>query len=164
MVKMCYLCLVMKYIVRALKYYVKMAVLLALLLFVLSMFKIIDGNPETMFVNGKDSLWQIALLLLAFSAVYPRFSYCSRRLHMPGSDEEIIPKVKQEMTSRGYTLESEEGGNMTFRLESLAGKISRSWEDRITLTREMNGFAIEGTTKDVIRIINAFYDPEAKDA
>ena len=154
----------MKYIIRALKYYVKMAVLLALLLFVLSLFKIIDGNPETMFVNGKDSLWQIALLLLAFSAIYPRFSYCSRRLRLPGSDEEVIPKVKQEMAARGYGLESEEGGNMTFRLESLAGKISRSWEDRITLTREMTGFTLEGPAKDVIRIINAFYEPESKDA
>lgn len=141
-----------------------MAVLLVLLLFVLSQFKIIDGNPETMFVNGKDSLWQIALLLLAFSAVYPRFAYCSRRLHMPGSDEEIIPKFKQEMAARGYRLESGQGGNMSFRLESVASRIARSWEDRISVKREMNGFTLEGPAKDVIRIINAFYEPESKDA
>ena len=64
------------------------------------------------------------------------------------------------MESKGYKIEHEEGENMTFRNRLFINKLSRMYEDRITFTRELGGFSVEGLRKDTIRIIygleNAF--------
>jgi len=144
----------MKYLVRALKYFVQLAVLLAVFMEILILLKLSDANIDTMFVNGKDSIWQIALLLLAFSLIYPRFGYCTRSVRIPGSFAEIAPGVKRKMEARGYMLEKEEGEDLQFRLRSTFGRIARLGEDRITMTRTIDGFNVEGHSKDVIRVLN----------
>lgn len=57
------------------------------------------------------------------------------------------------MENRGYRLESEKGENMTFRNRSLLNRITRMMEDRITFTRTLGGFELEGLRKDTIRVI-----------
>ena len=57
------------------------------------------------------------------------------------------------MENRGYRLESENGENMTFRNRSLLNRITRMMEDRITFTRTLGGFELEGLRKDTIRVI-----------
>ena len=68
------------------------------------------------------------------------------------------------MEERGYELETEEGENMTFRLRNKFNRAARTWEDRITLTRELAGFYMEGISKDVARLASAlefkFRNPE----
>ena len=57
------------------------------------------------------------------------------------------------MENRGYRLESENGENMTFRNRSILNRITRMMEDRITFTRTLGGFELEGLRKDTIRVI-----------
>ena len=57
------------------------------------------------------------------------------------------------MENRGYKLESEKGENMTFRNRSILNRITRMMEDRITFTRTLGGFELEGLRKDTIRVI-----------
>ena len=105
----------MKYLVRALKYFVYLFIILALLIAVLVLTKVVDGNLSTMFVNGTDSLWQIALVMAVFALIYPRFGYSTLPLHMGGSTEEIAPVVKKAMDARGYVPSKEDAdGNMVF--------------------------------------------------
>ena len=59
------------------------------------------------------------------------------------------------MHERGYVLESEEGENMTFRLQSPVMRLFRMLEDRITFTRCGTGFELEGPVKDLVRIASA---------
>ena len=49
--------------------------------------------------------------------------------------------------------EKEEGENLSFRNRSFLNRLSRMLEDRITLTRTLGGFEVEGLRKDTIRII-----------
>ena len=49
----------MKYIVRAIKYFFYFSILLIIILSVLVLAHVVDGNIETMFRNGYNSLWQI---------------------------------------------------------------------------------------------------------
>ena len=42
---------------------------------------------------------------------------------------------------------------MTFRLRSPLNRLTRMFEDRITMTRELPGFMLEGPSKDVTRLI-----------
>lgn len=145
----------MKYIIRAAKYFVYIAVFMVILLVLLSLFNIVGGSVDEIFRNGTKSVWQIALLLLAFSALYPALSFGRRDAVIPGSFAEIRDDVVRLMEDRGYMLEKEEGENLTFRFRSPVRRLSHMFEDRITFTRNMNGFELEGYLKDIVRVISA---------
>jgi len=53
---------------------------------------------------------------------------------------------------------------MTFRSKSLANRIFRMGEDRITITKSLGGFEVEGLSRDIVRIVFALEyklrDPE----
>lgn len=131
-----------------------------LILTALVAFKVVDGDISTMFVNGYDSIWQIALCLALLSALYPRFGYSTRVAHIQGSDEEIIPGVIRKMESLGYRLETRVGSDMTFRRRSGLSRALKVWEDRLTFTRSMSGYDIEGLTRDMVRVVSLLEDRE----
>ena len=132
-----------KYIIRAIKYFFYFTILLIIILAVLILAHVVDGNIETMFRDGYNSLWQIAIMFAAVSAVYPVFGFVKKDAMVPGEYSE----------NRGYRLEKEDGENMSFRSRSLLNRISRMCEDRITFTRTLGGFTLEGLRKDTIRLI-----------
>lgn len=146
---------VMKYIVRALKYFLYLAVILTVVISLLVAFKVVDANLETMFVHGYDSIWQIALIMLAISAIYPRTGYTTRSVDAPGEYKDLRKGVMEVMENRGYVLEKEDGENLSFRKRSLSARILKIWEDRITLTRTFGGWNAEGLTRDLVRVISA---------
>lgn len=151
---MCYFATVMKYLVRAAKYYLYILIVLIILLFVLVRMNLASADIGEMFRNGYDSLWQIAALLAVFSAIYPRIGYGSRQVNLPGSYGELRDGIISYMDEKGYRLSSEQDENMVFVLRSPMGRLFRMFEDNITLTREMTGFAVEGRVKDVVRIVS----------
>ena len=87
----------MKYIIRSLKYYCYLIVLLTLIILALVLTGFVEADLSQMFVNGYDSLWQIALIMLAFAAIYPRFGFTKRTVHLYGSPEELRPDVMRVM-------------------------------------------------------------------
>ena len=137
----------MRYFIRAVKYFVQLMVILAIIIAILIVAKVVDSDISKIFVNGYDSLWQIALMMAAFAALYPRFGYSSRQAIMPGSDEEIAPELDKVMNAFGYGKE-----------HAVADRVFRMWEDRITVTRFVSGYELEGPGKDVVRLVNALRD------
>lgn len=142
-----------KYIVRAIKYFYYFSFLLALFLTILVLAGVVEGNIETMFRGGYRSLLSIAIMFICVSAVYPVFGFVRKSAIIPGEYKEIRDSLVEAMESRGYILEKEEGENLSFRLKSTLNKLTRMYEDRITFTRELGGFSVEGLRKDAIRII-----------
>ena len=157
----------MKYIVRVLKYFVFITVVMALILLVLALLGFVEKDVDSMFRNGWNSIWQIALMFLAVAALYPRFGFCKRGAIIPGAYENIRPGLIHYMARRGYELEKEEGENLSFRLKSpLQRFLKLLFEDRITFTRDRAGFYVEGRTKDVVRIVSgleALFDESRTD-
>ncbi|MCQ2170167.1 MAG: hypothetical protein MJY48_01225 [Bacteroidales bacterium] len=153
----------MKYLIRSIKYFFQLIIALTLFIVVLSLLHLVDSDPSKIFVNGLDSFWQIAAFVAVFSAIYPRFGYASRRIYVNGSFDQIFPIVEQEMIKRGYKLEKRTGEDLCFRLRSTVARFSRMWEDRITMTRTLNGWSLEGPGKDVIRIANGFNSLPSED-
>lgn len=145
----------MKYLVRSIKYFFYLILILALVIFALVTFKVVNGDISTMFVNGYDSLWQIACIALVFSLCYPRFGFTTRRAYIKGATEEIAPAVKSVMENHGYELETSEGEDMTFRKRSPAARMLKMWEDRITFTRTAIGYNVEGLTRELARLVSA---------
>lgn len=143
----------MKYVIRAAKYFVYITLIVAIVLTILVMLGLVSPDIEKMFRNGYDSLWQIGLVFMAIAAFYPRFGFGSRGARVPGSYEEVRDRVVDFMEDRGYRLESEDSENMTFRLRSPIMRATRMFEDRVTMTRELPGFMLEGPTKDITRLV-----------
>lgn len=142
----------MKYLVRAVKYYLYLVIILALMIFVLMKLNLVNADIDTLFVNGRDSLWQIALLMAVFAAIYPRFGYTRRQLRMYGPYEELRPAVTGYMEARGYRLEKEDGENLSFVKRSPLARALKMFEDRVRFSRNLEGFELEGISKEVIAI------------
>ena len=142
----------MKYLVRVLKYFIWFTVILAITLFIMSALGLVESTPEAMFKEGTKSIWQIALIFLVVSFLYPITGFRKMDAVIPGEYSEIKDNVVRFMESRGYRLESEEGETMKFRLRSKVSAFFKMFEDRITLTRELGGYAVEGPAKDIVRI------------
>ena len=150
----------MRYFIRSVKYFVQLMVILALIIAVLVLAKIVPGDISKVFVNGYDSLWQIALLMAAFAALYPRFGYARRHAVVPGSDEEALPVLDSVMRAHGYEKEQRTDGKLCYRKKAVGDRLTRLWEDRITASRCVTGYELEGIGRDVIRILNALRDRE----
>ena len=148
----------MRYLLRSVKYFIQLTVILTLVIAILIVAKVVDSDISKIFVNGYDSLWQIALIMAAFAAIYPKFGYASRRVAMPGSDEEIMPVLERVMASRGYEREKRSDSRICYRKSSIPDRILRLWEDRIRVERRATGFELEGYNRDVVRLANSLHD------
>lgn len=142
----------MKYIIRSIKYFIYISCIITLILAVLVLLKMVSPDVNVMFRNGWKSVMQIAIMFLAVSAIYPRFGYTKRNIHARGEYSELRSTVIEFMEAHGYILESEEGQDMCFRLKSPVSRLFKSFEDRITLSKELPGFCMEGITKDVTKL------------
>ena len=145
----------MKYLVRAVKYFFYLMVILALIIAVLIALKVVESDISQIFVNGYDSLWQIALMMAAFAALYPRFGFSTRSARVLGSDEEVVPHVIRVMEEHGYRLENRDGADMSFRKRDVLSRAFKMWEDRLIFTRRASGYDIEGLTRDLVRVVAA---------
>ena len=144
----------MKYIIRAVKYFFYFCILLAIMLGILVLAHVTDANNlESLFKDGYNSLVKIAIMFGCISAIYPLFGFQKKDAIVPGEYREIRTSVIEFMESRGYRLESEQEQNLTFRYRSPVNRLFRMFEDRITMTRSISGFEVEGLRKDVIRIV-----------
>ena len=151
-----YLC-AMKYLIRSLKYFLQLTVLLVI--FVAAIYLITaNGAPlESLFKNGYNSIWSMLLIVAILAAVYPRFGYGKRRIRVSGSADEIIPKIEAHMNARGYELVSRDAeDNLVFRQASVLGRLSKMFDD-VYFTRALSGYEMEGRLKDIVRLDTAFY-------
>ena len=147
-----------RYLLRSVKYFIQLMIILTLVIAILIVAKVVDSDISKIFVNGYDSLWQIALIMAAFAAIYPRFGYAARRVVVPGSDEEVMPVLEKVMAARGYEREKRADGRICYRKSSIPDRIIRLWEDRISVERLATGFELEGYNRDVVRLVNSLRD------
>ena len=142
----------MKYILRSIKYFVYLAIMLAIFIAALLALGFIEGPIDNIFKNGADSIWQMALIVAAFAAVYPMLGYGKRNVRIWGEPEQVWPEIVDFMTGRGYILAEGNAQNAKFRLASKLKRILRMGEDTITFTRTIGGYTLEGRTKEIVRL------------
>lgn len=151
----------MRYFIRAIKYFLYLFIIMALLLTILVLLGMAEADPAKIFVGGYSSWWKIALAFAALSAVYPRFGYSTAEVFV---EEGIDERIRSIMDARGYKLRSKEGESMVFVKRSPIDRALRLWEDAITITRTENGYSLEGHTKEMVRcrssILNAISPQE----
>ena len=148
----------MRYIIRAVKYFIYFGLMLAVLMAALYALKMTDPQAKDFasmfFKDGYDSLKLIALVFAAVSAVYPMIGFAKLKAIVPGEYADVRSIVIDYMDEKGYSLEKEEGENLSFRARSAARKLTRMFEDRIEFERDFTGFLVKGKRSDVVRIIH----------
>ena len=143
----------MKYIIRSVKYFIYLVVIISLILAILVLIGAAEADISTMFRNGYNALWQIAILFAVIAAIYPKFGFITRDAIMTGTLVENTDRVRNYMASREYVLESENGNVLTYRHRGFISRLTRMFEDRITITLlEGGGATVEGLRKDAFRI------------
>lgn len=142
----------MRYLIRSVKYFIYLFIILSLMIGVLMALNLVESDLDKLFVNGRNSLWQIALLMAVFAALYPRFGYTTRFVPLAGSFEELRPGALEVMQNAGYVLEKEEEGSLSFRRRSPLSRAMKMFEDRIRFTHALGGWNIEGHSREVMVI------------
>lgn len=142
----------MKYLIRSIKYFFYFAFLTTAIILALVATGLAEGDINTMFRGGPDAIWKIALFFVAVAAVYPKVGFISRKVSSARPWSEIRGEVIDFFKERQYEPESENAGTVTFRHKGVLNRITRMYEDRITLTILEDGFEMEGLRKDVFRI------------
>lgn len=145
----------MKYLIRAIKYFFYFAFLSTAIILALVLIGAVEGDINSIFEGGYSALWKIALFYLAVAAVYPKLGFIKRDISFV-SEEVSREDIVEFFRERRYVLESENDGTMTFRYRDLAGRLSKMYEDRVIVTREMGVYWFEGLRKDVIRLATSF--------
>ena len=147
----------MKYVIRSVKYFFWFAAIFTLIVSALVLTGMAEGDIDSLFRGGRDALWKIAMFFAIVSAVSPKLGFMTREVPVQQTWSEIGQDIKEFMKDRRYDLESEgrnESGNevVTFRFRGMSGRLSKMYEDRITMTFEDGRILMEGLRKDVLRL------------
>ena len=139
----------MKYFIRSVKYFFYFALLTTAIILVLVFIGAVEGNINTIFEDGYNSIWKIAIFFALVAAVYPKFGFICRKLDTTGSWDEVRNAAVTYFDEKPFKLESETGDAVTFRRRDTIARISKMGEDRIIVRRTDDGFVMEGLRKDV---------------
>ena len=142
----------MKYLVRSIKYFFYFAFLTTAIIAVLIFIGAVPNNIDAIFTGGYNALWQMAAFYVAVAAIYPFLAFIKRDITIKGGflakKEDIIAFMKD----RRYVLESDTENALTFRVKGTIDKLSKMYEDRITIRPTLEGAQMEGLRKDIIRL------------
>ena len=142
----------MKYLVRSIKYFIYFSLMCAVIVTILVVIGAVEGDINSIFDEGYRSVGKIAIFFALVAAVYPKLGFIRRDISVSRPWNEISTQTVEFMSDRRYVLESENEENVTFRFKSVPGRITKMLEDRITLTRTIDGWQMEGLRKDVLRL------------
>ena len=142
----------MKYLIRSIKYFFYFALLTSLIVAALVATGMAQGDINELFDGGYEALWKMALLFAAVAAVYPKVGFITRTVPTQNEWKEIRQDVITYLKERQYDFESENGQTITFRHKGAINRLTRMFEDRVTLTLTDGGFNMEGLRKDVFRL------------
>ena len=144
----------MKYLVRSVKYFFYFALLTSLILFALVFLGMADSNIANNFEGGYSAFWKMALFYAAVAAIYPKLAFINRKLYIDPSVD-INAETVRFFQDRRYVLESQTDDTLTFRVAGMGTRLVKMCEDRITITRTLDGYYMEGHRKDVLRLASS---------
>ena len=139
----------MKYTVRAIKYFFYFAILTSLIITALVLIGAVENDINAIFEGGVQALWKIAIFYAVIAAVYPKVGFITRKVDINRDWSEIRDEAITFFQDRRYEIESETADKITFRIKGMHGRMSKMFEDRITVTRVFDGYEFEGLRKDV---------------
>ena len=145
----------MTYLRRALKYFIQMTLLVAIIIGALMMTGYVSKDITEAFHGGWTSVWWILAIFAVMSLAYPFFGYQKRQIRVNGDPALAKPGIVEALKGRGYALKSDTDGVLKFQLTSPVNRFFRFWEDTITLTPNISGWEAEGLSRDLVRVVSS---------
>lgn len=142
----------MKYFVRSVKYFIYFSLLCTLIVYALVLTGMASGDINEIFEGGYNAIWKIAIFFALVAAVYPKFGFITRTIETDKSWDEVKSTAKEYLKAARYVVENESKDAITFRFSSISGRLTKMFEDRITITRSDSGITMEGLRKEVFRM------------
>lgn len=144
----------MKYLVRSLKYFVKLCVICtgAFLVMVLANMTPLTPAQAPAILFHTPQGWILIVAAVALAAFYPRFGFLRRQV--AGDVEEHRPQLVNAMKSAGYVLVSNVDGRLVFRASNPLRRLVWIWEDPITAEQYGQWIVLDGPGKHVARVEN----------
>lgn len=142
----------MKYTIRAIKYFFYFSIITTAIVLALVLIGAVEGDINEIFEGGYKALWKIAAFFAVVAAVYPKVGFIRREVPLRREWTEVREDTISYFRDRRYILESENGDTVTFRCKDVASRLSKMYEDRITLKITPEGYEMEGLRKDVLRL------------
>ena len=140
----------MKYFVRSVKYFFYFAFLTTAIILALVLIGAVEGSIETIFEDGYNSVWKIAIFFAVVAAVYPKFGFIRRRLETTADWNTVKDKAVAYFQAKPFVLESQTEDSVCFRRRDVISRITKMGEDRITVCKTDEGFFMDGLRKDVM--------------
>ena len=141
------------YLLRSVKYFIYLAIILILVLYVLSLAGMTEWDVDVMFSEGTKSVWKIAGMLAVMSLVYPSVGFQRRKAVIAGSWEERKEEIVAVLEDKGYVLRSETPDGAVFRSRNIIHRLFRMFEDKVVIRQDFGGFELEGLRKDIVRLV-----------
>ena len=142
----------MKYLIRSIKYFIYFSLMCSVIVGALVLIGAVEGNIESIFSEGYTSIGKIAIFFAVVAAVYPKVGFITRDIESGKEWDDMSQAAEEFMKERQYDLESKTEDSLTFRFRGIAGRLSKMYEDRITLKKTPEGYQMEGLRKDVMRL------------
>ena len=139
----------MKYLIRSVKYFFYFAILTSLIILALVLIGAVEGDINSIFEDGYESVGKIAIFFVIVAAVYPKFGFVSRKIETEADWDTVRNAAVTYFSNKPYKVESETADTVTFRRRDPIGRLTKMFEDRITLCRTEDGYYLEGLRKDV---------------
>ncbi len=147
------------YFSRALKYFLKLVIVIAVVLGVLAALGMLNTQGtsllETLIYSWRGGVLAGAIVL--FSFLYPKISFDT--VDVRGDVATNRDDVVNAFANYGYSLDKEKNGVMTFRANSRLRRLLWQFDDAVTVRQENRYIRIEGTKKVVPRVrlrLNAY--------
>ncbi len=145
----------MTYIRRALKYFIQMTLIVAVIIGVLMATGYVSKDINVALQYGWKSVWWILAIFAVISLSYPFFGYQKRMIRVNGDPALAKDGLVEAMKSRGYALAGDADGILKFKLSAPLNRAARMWEDTITLSPVLGGWEVEGLTRDLVRVVGS---------
>lgn len=142
----------MKYFTRSLKYFCALCVLcialMGLMLMTGTSALSFDDMLYVMFQTDRYLMLFVAIVALA--AIYPKFGFVVRKVE--GDIEENREQVIQAFRSAGFSLRSEEDGELIFRADNFGQKLLLLGEDEIKVSQYGQWIVLDGIRRGIARV------------
>lgn len=139
----------MKYFIRSVKYFFYFAILTTLIILALILIGAVEGSIDSIFEDGYNSLWKIALFFALIAAAYPKFGFVKRQLETSCDWDTVKERAEAYFSEKPFKAVSKTADSVTFRRRDPLGRLVKMYEDHITLSRTEEGIYMEGLRKDV---------------
>ncbi|MCC8036248.1 MAG: hypothetical protein LIO77_10045 [Rikenellaceae bacterium] len=141
-----------KYIIRSLRYILRMVVLLGIVFAVMAAAGLLEtthGNAfHTIFLSRNGMV--LAGILVILAGIYPKVSFTQVRIE--GDIHADRPRIKEVMQAYGFVTARESEDTMTFHSSKLSRRIASQFDDTVTVTGSGGVIWLEGMKRDIYRL------------